>query len=313
MNDRKIRITAIAAIAFSALHIIASLAVFAAPEYAVQLFAYDVGSTDISVPLEYYVYITAYAFNILAMALILNRRGVYAPLVICAVSAVLGSVVSGVAGGIETIIYSRTLEIKPLVIYSALSSANDFLLLITFTGFAISIPLSSAYACLRKKENYSEYRPPVKGWTVTALVILILCVLSEIIIILSQKQIVGNFLNYLVTTVEGLRIPASSVIVLLTAAAAVVCCVFLLKGKRVDSRAVFCIAVLYPIISRVVSIVEFRTLSAEMLAYYSTLSQFSASGLCRLGVMICAAAAAAKAAETSITENIRQEHGFNIS
>lgn len=309
MDDRKIRIPAMAAIAFSAFHIIALLAVIAFPRLAIRLFAYDIDIEDVPVPITLYVYMAAFAFNILAMALVLNRKGFYAPLIICSVSAVLGAVITEAAGQIEPMIIATTTGLDQFVAYGSLNSMHSLLYLMTFAGFAISIPLSAAYAFLGKKGTHPEYRPPVVGWTAAAIVILILYMLSEIYLILSQKQLAAFFGS---TSVDGFHISASSVILLLTAAAAIVCCVFLLKGKKVDPRIIFLIVMLYPIISRVISVVEFRTLSVELMAYYSSLGQFSTAGLCRLGVMICAAAAAVQAAETSTHDNIRQDHGFNI-
>lgn len=326
MNNRIIKISAIAAMAFSALHIFAALIIFAAPQRVIDLVLGYKIEAYIHISAAIYIYTAAFAFNILAAVLILNRQGIYAPVIISSVSAFLVFTVPNITSYIETIYVARIIGgVEELAAYSGLNSLNSMLFLITFIGFAICIPLSAVYAFIRKKENAPEYRPPVKGWTIAAVVILILFSLLALFIILAQKQlqilaaspemIAEKQLKTIIGVPDrfaniGFRIPISLAVMLIASIAVVICCIKLIRGVSVSPINVFLITVIYPIVSYIAVFIQNISSAVEVIAYNSVLISFSnyISWLCRIGVLICTAAAAVRAAE----RNFNKKTDINI-
>ncbi len=290
-------------IIFSAVYIVGALIINLAPLRIVQLTVpVDPNDVTVTIPVSVYVLSVYFSLNILAAVLVMKRRGIYAPLVISAVSPVLVYAVNNIASVIEQIMVSMNGKIS-LAVYGAISTVSSMLNIVSRIGAVMCIALSAAYACIRRKESSEAYMPPVKGWSMAAIVMLSVYILAAVLIIACQKAVMYS--PTLFDGYSGFAVPAGYIVHILTAAALIVCCFrFMKNGTTLYAKVSFWIAALFPIAAYIAVLSENKLLAGagvKEFVYNTQLYSFDGyiSFLCFGGAAICAAVSAAKAASLS--------------
>lgn len=308
MSDYKaIKNAAIISIIFSMIHIIGAAIIIAAPIKVGEIFLdFEPSRIAMPLPLSVYLYPAAFMLNILADILIIKRVGTYSPIVISLLSVISIFTFANIITRIQTMTLVALIGgTYTIAFFSSLISANNMLFMISFVGYAVSVPLSAVYLYLRKKESSPEYRSPASEWAVAGIVLMSLHILFILLVIIGQDMLhkTANTPSDIIAK-AGFRFPAAYAVMLLVCAFGIVCCASIISGKNVSAKFIFAAAVAYPLVMWIAEIAEGMISGVYVMAYNSTLyaygNFFEVFG--SIGILMCVAAAEVKAMEKRFIE-----------